>query len=267
MCAWNLGALRGAVAPMHSMRAILGLLAVLAACPTANSAELPAQLNLEYTFSYEGIELGRASKTLRRSADGRYRHSVWVRPTGMARALTSVTWQEDGEFEIHGKEIRPLRFKETRKGDKRAYEHEAHFDYAKKKLKFINGESVALALGTQDQGSIVYSMMLDPLTAPGRRSVMVTDGHEVEPYRLEYVGTETLRTPLGRLDTIVIKRLSARQVERERECRAQQRGEDDCPIDDFLVWIAPSKANVAVKLQKRKKQRTMTLVLHAIEGL
>lgn len=250
---------------LHSIGGVIALLASVVAF-TATAAELPAQLNLEYTFSYEGIELGRASKQLRRDADGRYRHSVWVRPTGMARALTSVTWQEDGEFEVRGKEIRPLRFKEVRKGDRRAYEHEAVFDYAKKKLKFTNGETVPLDLGTQDQGSIVYSMMLDPLTAPGRRSVMVTDGHEVEPYQLAYVGTETLRTPLGRIETIVIKRLSARQIERERECRAQQRSEDDCPIDDFLVWIAPSKQYVAVKLQKRKKQRTMTLVLDSIEG-
>ena len=233
----------------------------------AGATELPAQLNLEYSFSYEGIELGRASKQLRREADGRYRHSVWVRPTGMARALTSVSWHEDGEFEVRGKELRPLRYKEIRKGDKRAYEHEAVFDYGKKKLTFLNGDSVPLAPGTQDQGSIVYSMMLDPLTQPGRRDVMVTDGDEIEPYQLVYVGTETLRTPLGRIDTIVIKRLSARQMERERECRAKQRAEEDCPVDDFLVWIAPSKQYVAVKLQKRKKQQTMTLVLRAIEGL
>lgn len=254
---------------MLSLRPAWTLLWSLATCAAevAGAAELPAQLNLEYSFSYEGIELGRASKQLRREADGRYRHSVWVRPTGMARALTSVSWHEDGEFEVRGKDLRPLRFKETRKGDKRAYEHEAVFDYDKKKLKFLNGDSVPLVPGTQDQGSIVYSMMLDPLTQPGRRNVMVTDGHEVEPYQLVYVGTETLRTPVGRIDTIVIKRLSARQIERERECRTKQRAEEDCPIDDFLVWIAPSKQYVAVKLQKRKKQHTMTLVLRAIEGL
>lgn len=251
---------------MRSTSFVWTLLGSLAAS-AAGAAELPAQLNLEYSFSYEGIELGRASKQLRREADGRYRHSVWVRPTGMARALTSVTWHEDGEFEVRGKELRPLRYKETRKGDKRAYEHEVTFDYGKKLLKFINGSSVPLAPGAQDQGSIVYSMMLNPMTQPGRRDVTVTDGDEVEPYQLVYVGTETLRTPLGRIDTIVIKRLTARQLERERECRAQQRAAEDCPIDDFLVWIAPSKQYVAVKLQKRKKQRTMTLVLQALEGL
>lgn len=260
------GGLYDASVHMHNVRVLFVLLTGFCGF-AASAAELPAQLNLEYTFSYEGIELGRASKQLRRDADGRYRHSVWVRPTGMARALTSVTWQEEGEFEVRGKEIRPLRFKDTRKGDRRAYEHEVHFDYTKKKLRFSGNEAAALVAGTQDQSSIVYSMMLDPLTGPGQRSVMVTDGHEVEPYRLVYVGTETLRTPLGRIDTIVIKRLSARQIERERDCRVQQRSEEDCPIDDFLVWIAPSKGNVAVKLQKRKKQQTMTLVLHAIEGL
>lgn len=251
---------------MHRARGVWALLCSLGSF-AASAAELPARLNLEYSFSYEGIELGRASKQLRREADGRYRHSVWVRPTGMARALTSVSWHEEGEFEVRGKEVRPLRFKETRKGDKRAYEHEVVFDYGKGKLKFLGGETVPLVPGTQDQGTIVYEMMLDPLTQPGRRDVTVTNGHEVEPYQLVYVGTETLRTPVGRIDTILIKRLSANQIERERECRAKQRTEDDCPLDDFLVWIAPSKQYVAVKLQKRKKQQTMTLVLRAIEGL
>lgn len=251
---------------MHSTRLLWSLLWSLTA-GAVGAAELPAQLNLEYSFSYEGIELGRASKQLRRQADGSYRHSVWVRPIGIARALTSVSWNEDGEFKVRGKELRPLRYKETRKGDKRAYEHEAVFDYDKKKLTFLDGDSVPLAPGTQDQGSIVYSMMLDPLTRPGRRDVMVTDGDEVAPYQLVYVGTETLRTPLGRIDTIVIKRLSAQQMARERECRAKRRADEACPIDDFLVWIAPSKRYIAVKLQKRKKQQTMTLVLRAIEGL
>ena len=228
---------------------------------------LPAPIELEYSFSYEGIEVGRASKKLQRIGENRYSHSMWMRPIGMARALTSVEWQEEGEFIVRGRDVLPQRYTEIRRGDKRAYERRAQFDWEKMLLSFNGNAGVPFTAGTQDQASIIYSLMINPLTQPGERNLLVTDGKDIDSYKLVYVGQETLKTPFGRIDTVVLKRLSQRQIEREEECRKERKTERDCPFDDFLVWIAPSKHNIAVKLQKRKKQQTLTLVLRDAQGL
>lgn len=244
-------------------RLALGLSLMMLAVGT-RAAELPERLQLEYSFYYEGIELGRATKRLQRLPNGNYNHSLWVRATGMARALTSVEWNEEGEFAVKDRQILPVRYVETRRGDKRAYERHAIFDWVGKVLHLAGGVQHALAAGTQDQGSIIYSFMLDPLPERGERSVMVTDGKDVETYKLLYEGRETLRTPLGRIDTVMIKRLSQRQIERQRECRE---GKGACETDDFTIWVAPDRHHIAVKLQKRRKDQAMTLVLREVSGL
>lgn len=243
------------------VRAALAL--ALGGVAPAQAAELPERLQLEYSFFYEGIELGRATKRLQRLPNGNYNHSLWVRPTGMARALTSVEWTEEGEFKISGNQILPLRYVEVRRGDKRAYERHAIFDWAQNVLR-VGEQKFALAPGTQDQGSIIYSFMLDPLGERGERTIMVTDGKDIEQYKLVHEGRETLRTPLGRIETVMIKRLSHRQIQREQECRNDKRA---CEVDDFVIWVAPDRHHIAVKLQKRRKDQTMTLVLRDVQGL
>lgn len=255
-----------------NLRTVLALCALYGGTAAASEAAseapaLPANLELEYSFSYEGIEVGRASKKLRRIGENHYAHSMWMRPTGMARALTSVEWVEEGEFIVRGKDVLPQRYMEIRRGDKRGYERRTQFDWEKMLLNFNDGKSLPFTMGTQDQASIIYAIMINPLIQPGERQLLVTDGKDIDPYKLVYMGQETLKTPIGRIDTIVLKRLSQRQMEREEQCRKERKIEDDCPVDDFLVWIAPSKRHLAVKLQKRKKQQTLTLVLRNAQGL
>lgn len=239
--------------------------ALLVTGPAA-AAGLPATLELEYLFSYESIEVGRATKQLRRTENGNYVYSLWMRPTGMARAFTSVEFAEEGAFRVDSKSILPQWFVDIRRGDRKAYERKVTFDWAKSALSFSDGRELPLATGTQDQASLVYLFMLNPLTK-GERSILVTDGKDVEPFRFVYAGREILRTPLGTLDTIVIKRLSQKQIEQERRCRAEGKYPAGCPINDFTIWLAPSKQYVAVKLQKRRKQETLTLVLESVRGL
>lgn len=227
---------------------------------------LPDKLDLEYSLSYGSIELGRAMKHLERRANGVYMHSTSMRPSGIVRAFTNVEWYEEGEFAVKGDELRPLRFTEIRRGDSRAYEHTARFDWTTGKVNFNDGRQAPIYPGIQDQGSIIFSFMLRPLNN-GERTVMVTNGKDLDPYKLVFMGWETLHTPVGTFDTAIIKRLSQKQVALEEECKKQHKSPDDCPVDDFTAWVAPAKGNIAVKLQQRRKNQTLTLVLRSISGL
>lgn len=244
---------------------VLALLAMVWP-PSGVSATLPERLQLEYTFSYGSLQVGKVTKTLQRHGD-LYRHTMWTRPTGFARTLTSVEWYEEGQFELNGRDLRPRRFVEDRKGDKRAYHRAVTFDWDKRVLRFADGRQSPLPTDIQDQSSILYWFMLHPLPPADGRLVPITNGKDVNPYTFVFRGTETMNTPFGTLDTIVIERLSHRQVLRERACA--RGGELSRPADcgkkaaddDFLVWLAPSKGNIPVKLRKRKNHQVLTLVL------
>lgn len=229
---------------------------------------LPDRLELEYILSRGNMEIGEVSRRLEHRPDGRYMHSMWTRSTGFARLLTKTEWREEGEFIVRGAEVLPQRFSETRSGDKRAYEHRVTFDQARSQLAFDKNPSQPLPHGLQDQGSAVYALMLDPLTPSGERSLPQTDGKEIETYRFSYQGKESLTTPYGRRETIVIRRVSQKRLEREQECRAQSLKEPDCTQpDDFTFWLLPEKRYVPVKLERRRKDETTTMILREARGL
>ena len=177
-------------------RFCLALLLVGSVSPVA-AATLPEKLELEYDLTRNGIGIGEVSRTLQHRADGSYVHTMWTRPTGLARLLTQTEWREEGEFIVQGTDVLPRRFSETRTGDKRAYEHRVTFDREKSLLLFGNAPSQPLPRDIQDQGSVIYALMLNPLAQAGERILPPTDGKDVEMYYFIYQGKESLSTPFG----------------------------------------------------------------------
>ncbi len=243
------------------------LLALFAAaiCGGAAADGLPERLELDYDLTRNGIGIGEVSRTLQRRADGSYVHTMWTRPTGLARLLTQTEWREEGEFVVQGAEVLPQRFSEIRTGDKRAYEHRLLFDREKSRLVFGSAPPQPLPRDAQDQGSAIYALMLNPLTQAGERILPLTDGKDIETYRFIYQGQESLQTPFGTRATVVIRRVSRKQFEHEQRCRTQAKPDADCKEpDDFTLWLAPAKGYVPVKLERRRKDETTTMVLRKL---
>ena len=226
---------------------------------------MPPRLELEYDLTRNGIGIGEVSRTLQHRADGSYVHTMWTRPTGLARLLTQTEWREEGEFIVQGTDVLPQRFSEIRSGDKRAYEHHVTFDRVKSRLVFGNASSQPLPRDAQDQSSAIYALMLNPLTQAGERILPLTDGKDIETYRFIYQGKESLPTPFGTHEAVVIRRVSQKQFEHEQRCRTQTKPDADCKTpDDFTLWLAPAKGYVPVKLERRRKDETTTMMLRKL---
>ncbi|MBI3570250.1 MAG: DUF3108 domain-containing protein [Gammaproteobacteria bacterium] len=241
---------------------------VLLLVPVALADVLPEKLELEYGLTRSGIGVGDVSRTLQRRADGSYVHTMWTRPTGLARLLTQTEWHEEGEFIVQGTDVLPQRFSETRTGDKRAYEHRLLFDREKSLLLFGNARSQPLPRDIQDQGSVIYALMLNPLVHAGERILPTTDGKDVEMYHFIYQGKESLPTLFGTRETVILRRVSQKQFEREQRCRTQTKPDADCKEpDDFTLWLLPEKCYVPVKLERRRKDETTTMTLREARGL
>jgi len=228
---------------------------------------LPGSLELEYALLRGDLEFGAASRRLERRADGHYTHSLWTRTTGLARLVSPTEWREQGEFMAKGKEVLPLRFSDTRTGDKRAYAHQVRFDRANSQVTFGQQAPQPLPPGLLDQGSAIYALMLNPL-AHGERILPLTDGKDVDTYRFIYQGKITAPTVFGEREVTVIRRVSQKRFEREQQCRALHRKEPDCTQpDDFTLWLLPEKHHIPVRLERRRKDETTSMVLRAARGL
>ena len=120
--------------------------------------------------------------------------------------FTSVEWFEEGQFEVVQGKVRPLSFLEYRVGADKPHRHSARFDWKLQKIFYENWPTTLLPPGTQDQGSILYALMLNP-PAPGtQQTIHISSGKKLRVYRYAHAGTETLKTTLGVIKATVIER-------------------------------------------------------------
>ncbi len=233
-------------------RALLLVLACFAGEAAAEKESvLPAPLELKYVLSYGDLTVGHVTKTLVREASGTYlQHSRSV-PKGALRMFTTVEWFEEGRFEVVKGRIRPLSFLEYRVGADKPHRHSATFDWKAKVVRYAHGPVIALPPGTQDQGSILYALMLNPPPAGREQSVFVSTGKKLREYRYLEVGTETLKTIFGPLRTRIIERRPL-ATDKDRET--------------FRVWLAPDRHNLPVRISTEKRGQNTTLELESVSG-
>lgn len=252
---------------MTQLRCLSVLLGLLIMTPLAARATskgpLPAHLTLRYSFAFDGWTIGRITKTLTREPHGAYQDAMTARTVGLARLLTHVVLADQGTFRIISGTIQPLSYFAIRRGDSKPYHRYVAFDWPAHSLVFGNGQRLPLPPRTQDEESVFYAFMLDPLLK-GSRNVSVTNGATLTPYRFLYRGQGRVRTPAGVFDTIKILRLNPAELRARQACRALAgRRVPRClrRITRFTIWVAPRLHDLAVKLRKKTGSRTLTIAL------
>jgi hypothetical protein len=232
--------------------AVLMLLSMVMLFPVnaAKPPALPASLELKYALRYNGLMVGRVVKTLTREADGSYRHRSHSTPLGMAKMFTGVEWFEEGQFELAQNRVLPLSFLEYRVGADKPHRHTARFDWKAQMIFYENWPTTALPPGTQDQGSILFALMLDPPAPSTQQTIHVSSGKKLRMYHYTNAGTETLKTVLGMTKTIIIER------------PALDKGDEL-----FRVWLAAERGNMPVRISTQKRGQETVLELESVSGL
>ena len=242
----------------HPTLGFLGFLevALIISClsaPLASqaSASLPDKLEMVYTIKYGSVTAGNSTRRLERQGDGSYRYILHTQPAGMARALTSVEWFEEGTFRVVKNQVRPLTYLKYRTGSSKSHRHSASVDWDRKQILYSSGTTVALPEYYQDQGSLVFALMLDPPTDAQVHSIQLNSGKKLSAYDYRFLRREEIDTPLGHYKTLVI------------QWSPHTPGEDN---DIFTAWLAIDQNHVPVKIVTQEKDKTVTLQLQSIKG-
>lgn len=222
----------------------------LVSAPAAEPPALPASLELHYSLRYGALLVGRTVKTLTRTADGSYQHGSRSTPLGMATMFTSVEWFEEGRFELVQGKVRPLSFLEYRVGADKSHRHSARFDWKARKIFYEGWPTVALPDDTQDQGSILFELMLNPPTPGTAQTIHISSGKKLRTYHYKHAGTEMLKTVLGNVKTTVIVRPAL-----------------DKSDESFRIWLASERGNLPVRVATEKRGQETVLELESVRGL
>jgi len=226
-----------------------GALAV--ASPGAAQA-LPDSLKLTYDVKLYDTELGNLVTRLTRS-DDTYKVESETRAEGLASILLGGTLREECEFTLsESLELKPRLYSIEKEG-RDAYTRSAEYFWQDNEVRYESGRSVHIPLEGYviDNCTVPYAFAAaGNITLKEYPYLHILGDKRLRHYENIEVSRETVKVPAGEFETIRID---------------QQRV--GSPEKTLSVWVAPSRRNLAVKIEERRKMRVTTMELVEIEGM
>ncbi|MDH3690248.1 MAG: DUF3108 domain-containing protein [Gammaproteobacteria bacterium] len=209
---------------------------------------LPDNLTVSYSVTHGKLKLGSIEKTLTRHGDS-FKLVADTKANAMTQLFTGDL-HEEATFKLEGETLYPLQYAVVRDG-KKGYQRRVTFDWKQRLLNYDDGRVEDIPAGyVADSGSIFFALMLDAARPTTGDTVAVVTGKGVNMYSVEIVGEETLKTPLGELNTL---KLIQTRI--------------DKPDRQLSVWLAVDKGNLPVKIEQQKKGKISTLMIESVSGL
>jgi hypothetical protein len=164
-----------------------------------------AQLTFVVNKGTGSFQIGEAVHTLEID-DGHYVLQSVTRTVGMARLFKNyqLTQYSSGSYTPQDG-LQPEEFFEER-AEQAGIQHTAvEFERAAQRAHFSQGLEAALPADTQDILSIMYQF--PPLSDTEIVSVSVANSRKIERYQFEITPNEDIDTPLGRLQTVHLRKI------------------------------------------------------------
>jgi hypothetical protein len=161
---------------------------------------------------------------------------------------------ENSVFTYADNFIQPLSYSYQRTGGKKEKHIDLAFNWQQQSLAIDDRKHPwKLQLETHTLDKLVYqiALMSDLNSQQQQFNYRVADGGKLKDYNIQVIGQETIATPLGQIDTVVLKR--ARQKKSKRET---------------TLWCAPALNYLPVKLvHDESSGATFTAVLRRLKGI
>ncbi len=156
-----------------------------------------------YKFDIDGKLQGTATRTLEKVSDGSFRYTF-------AASAPLATATETSQFRFNGEDVTPLRYHLNRKIFMIGGQTQVDFDWKTQQATARRDKrqrQYAIKPGTLDQLNLEIQVRRD-LMDSGKldKNYWLADAKDLSPLKFEQLGEEVLDTPLGKLETVKIKR-------------------------------------------------------------
>lgn len=191
-----------------------------------------------HNLTLRALNIGTYVSKLGRIDSDQYHYEAHTRPAGMLTWLYKDQIDEQSQWRINDKSIRPLSYTYKRSGGSKHRLVELRFDWNRRIVENkVDGDKwrMPIPLGALDKLSVQLAMMLDLERGKSTMEFAVADGGILKTYRFKVIGKERLVTPAGSYDTL--------KLERQRDNNKRS----------TYIWCAPKLHNLPVRIDQREE--------------
>ena len=165
-----------------------------------------AQLTFAAYQGEGGLKLGEATHRLE-IEQGQYVLETVTQTTGLASIFKTYLLTQSSRGLADAQGLRPLAYSEEKalSGGKQGLS--AAFDWDGRKVHFSHGGEAALPEQGQDIISFLYQLSQLPLSNRETLPMYISNGKKLEYYELEIGAEEEIRTPLGKLRALPLRKI------------------------------------------------------------
>jgi len=188
---------------------LVSLALLLAACgPAPRALPEPTTVEAAYRLLFNDVLVGNALFVLQIGADGTYTIDAFTTPAGQMQQTSVHEVLENSRGRIDSQGVRPLSFERSVMLGQDVTLDRLSFDWDKRRLRHT-GEKArigALVPGTQDRLSYLLAAWRLATGDEAATEIQIASVEATEKTRLEVVGKETIEIPLGRYETVAVRR-------------------------------------------------------------
>lgn len=233
---------------------LITAIALMSGVQAVQAINLPS-FEAQYIVRKGGINVGAATLTYAPIEPNHYRYSLYTRARGIARLFVNTQVRELSEGRIAADGFKPEYYRYDRKGDSRAGISELFFD--RDAMTVTNDVAdwpweMAITDNTIDRVTGPLQVMYDLHHHPAATQFVykIADGGRLKTWEVTVEETETLQTPMGRFETIRVRR------------------KDTTSGRETYLWAAPALSYLAVQAEQWDAgTRRFRLVLNQLTGL
>jgi hypothetical protein len=229
--------------------------AALAPCAVIAAADTdgPADFTAKFAIEWKSITAGYSTLELTRTAPNAYTY----RSRNVARGIFKLAFpdaiSQTSTFTVVDGEIRPASYHADDGEPESDKAVTLRFDWQAERVTGIAEKKpidLPLPRGTQDSLSVQIELMRELAAGRSPKGFWLIDNDEVKEYKYTREGTETLDTPLGKLETV--------------RYRSEHAGSDRVT----RLWLAPALGYLPIRAERSRAGKIdFSLVIRELKTL
>lgn len=193
-----------------NIRTLLTSVAAFAVLQAASAAPLPDDFTVTYDFSRNSLNVGKVIRRLHKADDGMYVFESVSEATGFIALFVRDEILERSKWIYAHDRPKPLQYVYKREGGKKERHVKLSFDWEDGIVtNTINNDPWQMDIPPETQDKLLYqlTMMIDLQAGKKTLRYDIADGGILKEYEFAVLGEERIETPVGRLETVKLKRI------------------------------------------------------------
>ncbi len=169
----------------------------------------PALFEADYSIRIKGAQIAKMTRRFSQKGDGEYQYHSETNTTGLVSLFRKDHIIETSNWQLQAHKLVPMDYYYDHSGGKKDRKVSISFDWENNLItNSIDGSSWKMPTSPNIMDKLLYQLAIMYDLKAGKKSLQYTiaDGGKTKIYNFEYIGEETIGTPLGKLKTVKLQR-------------------------------------------------------------